>query len=212
LNVLMSKMVTDWFVGREIATAMGIFVNSWPVGIALALIILPFIGMQRGIGSAALLVTGLVMIAMVALMALYRTPPEPRMTTSENTVRPSGMTLRAVIVAGLIWGLFNASIAMIFSFGPSMLAERGWSVAEASSATSVVLWLVALSVPLGGFLADRTGWPHTVLLGGFLAFASMLVITARTDAVLGHSSRYSRACVRAAGWLHHEPSDPCAPV
>jgi MFS family permease len=212
LNVLMSKMVTDWFVGREIATAMGIFVNSWPVGIALALIILPFIGMQRGIGSAALLVTGLVMIAMVALMALYRTPPEPRMTTSENTVRPSGMTLRAVIVAGLIWGLFNASIAMIFSFGPSMLAERGWSVAEASSATSVVLWLVALSVPLGGFLADRTGWPHTVLLGGFLAFASMLVIAARTDAVLGHSSRYSRACVRAAGWLHHEPSDPRAPA
>ena len=38
LNVLMSKMVTDWFAGREIATAMGIFVNSWPVGIALALV------------------------------------------------------------------------------------------------------------------------------------------------------------------------------
>ena len=34
LNVLMSKMVTDWFAGREIASAMAIFVNSWPVGIA----------------------------------------------------------------------------------------------------------------------------------------------------------------------------------
>src|SRR5262249_11280895 len=31
LNVLMSKMVTDWFAGKEIATAMAIFVNSWPV-------------------------------------------------------------------------------------------------------------------------------------------------------------------------------------
>ena len=28
LNVLMSKMVTDWFGDREIATAMAIFVNS----------------------------------------------------------------------------------------------------------------------------------------------------------------------------------------
>ena len=37
LNVLMSKMVADWFAGKEIATAMAIFVNSWPVGIALAL-------------------------------------------------------------------------------------------------------------------------------------------------------------------------------
>jgi MFS family permease len=37
LNVLMSKMVTDWFAGREIATAMAIYVNSWPFGIAIAL-------------------------------------------------------------------------------------------------------------------------------------------------------------------------------
>jgi MFS family permease len=41
LNVVMAKMVTDWFAGREIATAMGIYVNSWPVGIAAALVILP---------------------------------------------------------------------------------------------------------------------------------------------------------------------------
>jgi len=65
-----------------------------------------------------------------------------------------------------------------------MLDERGWSMAAASTATSVVLWLVALSVPLGGFLADRTGWDRTVLLGGFLAFASMLLVAARADAVL----------------------------
>src|SRR5476651_1916205 len=29
MNVQMTKMLTDWFAGREIATAMGIFVNSW---------------------------------------------------------------------------------------------------------------------------------------------------------------------------------------
>ncbi|MCQ6453504.1 MFS transporter, partial [Vibrio parahaemolyticus] len=28
LNVQLTKMVTDWFAGREIATAMAIFVNS----------------------------------------------------------------------------------------------------------------------------------------------------------------------------------------
>src|SRR6201986_1378916 len=43
LNVLMSKMVTDWFAGKEIATAMAIFVNSWPFGIALALVVLPIV-------------------------------------------------------------------------------------------------------------------------------------------------------------------------
>src|SRR5262249_22984133 len=33
LNVLMSKMIIDWFTEREHATAMVIFVNSWPLGI-----------------------------------------------------------------------------------------------------------------------------------------------------------------------------------
>ena len=40
-NVLVTKMVTDWFKGREIVTALGILVTSWPLGIALGLLILP---------------------------------------------------------------------------------------------------------------------------------------------------------------------------
>ena len=41
LNVQMTKMVADWFAGKEIATAMAIFVNSWPAGVALSLLTLP---------------------------------------------------------------------------------------------------------------------------------------------------------------------------
>ena len=48
LNVLMSKMVTDWFAGKEIGTAMAVFLNSWPLGIALALLALPIVGTQFG--------------------------------------------------------------------------------------------------------------------------------------------------------------------
>ena len=44
LNVQLTKMVTDWFAGKEIATAMGAFVNSWPAGMALSLVTLPSIG------------------------------------------------------------------------------------------------------------------------------------------------------------------------
>src|ERR1700753_909339 len=46
LNVQMTKMVADWFAGQEIATAMSIFVNSWPAGIALSLLTLPAIGVR----------------------------------------------------------------------------------------------------------------------------------------------------------------------
>jgi MFS family permease len=40
-NVLVTKMVADWFKGREIVTALGVLVTSWPLGIALAPLALP---------------------------------------------------------------------------------------------------------------------------------------------------------------------------
>ena len=43
INVIMTKMVTDWFAGREIVTAMSIFIASWPLGLALGLISFPVI-------------------------------------------------------------------------------------------------------------------------------------------------------------------------
>lgn len=184
LNVLMTKMVTDWFDGREIATAMGIFVNSWPVGIALALVVLPPIAEAWNLTVALLFVAGLAAAGLIALALLYRAPPVSGAPVAARKQKLAGLTLAAVITAGAIWGLFNAAIGMIFSFGPVILAERGWGVSEASSATSIALWLVAVSVPLGGVIADRTGRRNLVLVTGLVLFAAMLIVGARTDAVL----------------------------
>ncbi|HEX7076270.1 MAG TPA: MFS transporter, partial [Hyphomicrobiaceae bacterium] len=75
LNVLMSKMVTDWFAGKEIATAMGIFVNSWPIGIAFALFVLPWVAVSWGLAESYLFVLLMVLVASVLLALLYRPPP-----------------------------------------------------------------------------------------------------------------------------------------
>ena len=191
LNVLMSKMVTDWFAGKEIATAMAIFVNSWPAGIALCLFVLPALAAARGITSALLLTTAFCAIGLALLATLYRLPAQ---TAPAATAAPTAPTARAswphpsvirpVVAAGLMWGLFNASIGMVFGFGITMLVERGWSLAAAGSATSLVLWLVSASVPIGGFLADRTGKPIAIMLAGFALFAIALLTAARTDAVI----------------------------
>jgi MFS family permease len=117
----------------------------------------------------------------------------------------------AVIVAGLIWGLYNGAIAMVFSFGPSMLAEGGWPVQAASSVTSLTLWLVALSVPVGGFLADRTGRHRLVLVGGLLAFAAMLLVTARIDMVVPAFVALGIVCGLSAGPIMSLPSRVLAP-
>lgn len=67
-------------------------------------------------------------------------------------------------MAGSIWGLYNAAFSMVFGFGTSMLAERGWSLSSAGSATSLVLWLLSVSVTLGGVVSDRINRPVQVML------------------------------------------------
>jgi MFS family permease len=203
LNVQMTKMVADWFSGKEIATAMAIFVNSWPAGIALSLLTLPLIGTASGISAVYFAVVALIASGFSLFVVTYRTPARIEAAKSVSTsapVRLERKALVAVIVAGLMWGLFNVGFAMIFSFGPSMLVERGWTISAAGSAISIVLWLAVISVPLGGFLADRTGRPDVLLVGGCIAFAIAMIALPRGDAVM--------AIVTALGMISGLPAGP----
>lgn len=183
LSVQMTKMVADWFSGREIATAMAIFVNSWPAGIAIALLLLPAIGERFGLHAVNLAVAGLILIGLGFIAFIYRAPDTPASAEGERG-RLTAKAIYAVIVAGSIWCLYNVGLAMIFSFGPSMLVERGWSGTAAGSMISIVLWLAVLSVPFGGFLADWSKRGDAVVIAGCIVFALLALLLSRTDAVL----------------------------
>ena len=74
LNVLMSKIVTDRFPGQKLSTAMGIFVNSWPVGIAAGVLVLPVIAENYGLQAALWVTNGLIAIGLALLIVLYQSP------------------------------------------------------------------------------------------------------------------------------------------
>jgi len=198
LNVQLTKMITDWFAGKEIATAMAIFVNSWPAGIALSLLTLPSIGTAHGVPSVHLLVVALIVIG-VGLTLSYR-PPPGEAAAATASARLDLKAMIAVTVAALIWGMFNVGFAVVFSFGPTLLVERGWSIAQAGSAVSIALWLTVFSVPFGGFLADRLQRPQGVLVVGSLAFAALMLCFAHTSAVI--------VTVIALGLIAGQPAGP----
>jgi MFS family permease len=199
LNVQMTKMVADWFAGKEIATAMAIFVNSWPAGVAIALLTLPLVGTTDGVSAVYLAVAALIGLGFVLLAAGYRAPANAAATVA-TSARLDRNAAFAVIVAGLIWGLYNVGFAMIFSFGPTMLVERGWSISAAGSIISIVLWLAVVSVPLGGLLADRTGRPELVLVAGCVVFALLMIALPRSGAVV--------LTVIALGLISGQPAGP----
>jgi MFS family permease len=198
MNVLMTKMVADWFIGKEISTAMAIFVNSWPVGIAISLLALPPIGVVYGASGADLAVAALIAVGVGLVAGSYNSS-----AVFTGAGRSSGRlgfhAAMAVFCAGMIWGLFNIGFTMIFGFGPSMLVERGWSITAAGSAISIVLWLTVLSGPIGGLLADRTGHHNIITVSCFFVSAMLLALASRTEAIIAILIALGMSCGLATG-------------
>ena len=160
---------------------MGIFVNSWPVGIAAALLTQPFVAAEGGVSAAFGLATVLAALGFAALLILYRQPPGG---ASAGGGFPRGAALAAVLIAASIWGLYNAGLAMIFGFGPILLTGRGWELAAASSATSLAILVAAAAIPVGGYIADRTGRVGTIIVIGMGLSAVALAALPRLDSTV----------------------------
>jgi MFS family permease len=205
LNVLMTKMVADWFAGREISTAMAIFINSWPAGLAISLLVLPPIAEVYGLSAVYAAVMFLVTAAMILLAIVYQ-PPAAEATPTIMSVNLDCGVVIPIILAALIWSFYNVGFAMIFSFGPSMLVERGWSIASAGSITSIVLWLATIFGPLGGLIADRTNRHNLVLVAGWFAFAMLLVLAPRHEPIVPIIIALGIVCAMPSGPIMSLPA------
>jgi MFS family permease len=181
LNVLLTKMTTDWFVGREIGTALAVLVASWPFGIGLALVVLPWLAARTSF-AAALVSTAVAAALVLALIAaVYRVPPAaaaPLSSHEEQHVRLSPRELGLVSLAGIVWMLFNVGYILVVSFSPALLMSHGLSQREAGFVTSLVSWTVIVTVPLGGVLIDRVGRATLVMIGSLAAFGLGALLTA----------------------------------
>ena len=168
LNVVMTKMVIDWFVGREISTAMSIFINSWPLGIALALFALPIISANGGLQLAWITVLASITVALIAFVMIYQ--PADTATEAVTEVKITSFPVYPLLLAGTAWALSNAALAMVFSFGPVLLTERGLGLTTASALISAFMLCLSIAIPIGGVLADKSGKRDAVITFGLSSF------------------------------------------
>jgi len=172
LVVLMSKMVTDWFVGSELVLAMSIYIVGWPAGIALGQATQATISAESGwsvsFHAAALFIS----IAFVLLIVLYR-DPRPTEADVPADERLSGNRLRALCVAGAVWMLVNAAYLIILTFGPSLVAENGVSVTRAAFTVSLMSLTSMIVLPIGAFVSSRYKVVDTTMFLGLLASVAL---------------------------------------
>ena len=178
LNVALAKMTADWFVGREIVTAMSILIASWPFGIALALIC--FVPLATAYGWPAAMNLGAVcsLVSLALIAAGYRSPPELSKEIAKLELNLTGREWLLVVLAGAAWGTFNVSYIDLVSFAPGLFVARGYSLAQASGLVSIVGWVMIVSIPLSGYAAEASGRPHAVTAAGLVLGAASLVLMA----------------------------------
>ncbi len=183
VNIMLARMVADWFRERELQTAMGLMLSAWPFGMALALMILGPVADGTSWRLAEYLTVAAAGLALGLIVLGYREPPaHPATATGPESARLQlgmpGRVWALAISAGAGWALLNASVIVVASFAPSFLMTRGASLGEAGAITGVALWISILSVPLGGLLADRLKRPRLLLIVGCVATAVTIACAA----------------------------------
>lgn len=173
MNILMSKLVADWFTGKELSTAMAVMLTSWPVGLGLATATLGGVAAATS-WRTAIVVTALAAALGLLLMLLYRSAPGAAASPARRPL--ASRDLRLGLSAGFAWGCFNASLVVIIAFGPGLLVARGLALGDAGRVVSLAIWLTMLSVPLGGFVTDRLGRPTLLIAVGSLLAAGVTLL------------------------------------
>ncbi len=169
INVLAAKMVADWFAGREIVTAMAILVVSWPLGLALGLLLFAPLAASHSWNAVMYATALLALISLLLVALIYRNPPA--------TTGPSALDLKLALTrhewlgvsfAGATWMAYNVGLIILISFLPGLFTVRGYSLPEAGSIVSLLGWVLIVSTPLAGALAERQRRPNLYLVGGLL--------------------------------------------
>lgn len=159
-----TKMVADWFAGRELATAMAVLVMSWPFGIAMGQVGHGWLQATQGWRAPFVAASLYCLIGAIAMLLAYRPPP---LRTGAAAVAPSArLTSREwtlTLIASVAWATFNAGYVIYLSFAPRVLVAGGMGGLEAAWIISLASWVMIFSGAMCGQIADRTGRSDLIL-------------------------------------------------
>jgi predicted MFS family arabinose efflux permease len=156
-SIYYTKMVADWFAGRELATAMAILVMSWPFGIAMGQVGHGWLEATQGWRAPFVAAALYCLAGAIAMLVAYRPPRSTAMATATLSTRLTAREWTLTLIAAVAWATFNAGYVIYLSFAPRVLVAGGLGAFEAVSILSIASWVMIFSGALCGWLADRTG-------------------------------------------------------
>ncbi len=177
-SIYFTKMTTDWFAGKELATALSVLVMSWPIGIAIGQVGHEWLAAAFGWPSAFIAAASFCLLAALAILGGYR--PADNGVVPVAAQKTHFLTRHEIILtslAGLAWGFFNAAYVVYLSFAPKILTAAGIGALQAAAVISIASWVMIFSGVLSGYIADRFGKPYAMIYAGLsIAILSLLLL------------------------------------
>ena len=185
LNVLVTKMVADWFDGKERLLAMSILINSWPIGIGIALLVVGQLGQYAGWQWGMFSTTLFAATGFAAVAVIYHVPAAgvlPVATPGMGLATLTRTEWQLLLIGSLAWLLYNASFQIMMSFMPSFFVDNGFALTRATGLSAVSAIGFVISVLAGGLLLKRSAHPdlicHAALAGWCVALIALSTGTA----------------------------------
>jgi MFS family permease len=157
LTMLIAKMTTDWFAGRELSTAIGVLLGTFPLGVAAVMAGLPLVAAGSSWQNAVTLVALATALILLVVVAFLREAPEAAAGRTGDrpplwviTRHEAGM----VLLAGGAFALLNAGLVIFTSFVPTLLVAQGHEEVQAGLLTSWSSWILIGTLPLAGWLLN----------------------------------------------------------
>ena len=158
-----TKMVADWFSGRELATAMAVLVMSWPFGIAMGQVGHGWLQATQGWRAPFVAASLYCLIGAIAVLFVYRPPHRTGAASVAPSARLTSREWTLTLIASVAWATFNAGYVIYLSFAPRVLVAGGMGGLEAAWIISLASWVMIFSGAMCGQIADRTGRADLIL-------------------------------------------------
>jgi predicted MFS family arabinose efflux permease len=176
MSIMLTKMITDWFAGKEIVTAMSILIASWPLGIGAALALFPHIAAAWSWQAVMWLAAALALVCLVLVAAFYRDAPgTPPAAAGAFSIKLTKHEWVLAVIAGAMWAVFNVGFIVLVNFSAELFTRAGYSAESAGGIVSLLGWGTIPLVPLAGFAVERFRRPNLFMVTGF-ALSSLLTL------------------------------------
>ena len=157
LSVLLPKLISQWFRGRELGLAMGFYNTGVPLGSIICFGLFGKMGSTWGWRVPILLTAFYALMTSLLFLSFYELP------SSEETENNKPVSLRRSLRetgwpiwwVGLSWLWFNAAFVSFATFAPQIFLQDGYTIEQSGFLIGIpLLGSLFLSAPAGYFV-DR---------------------------------------------------------